>query len=41
MRRSMLALGVACVVSVTAFAQEVVNESVVARIKEEAFQRSK
>ena len=39
-RRSTLALGVAFVVSVTAFAQEVVNESVVARIKEEAFQRS-
>ena len=30
----------AFVISVTAFAQEVVNESVVARIKEEAFQRS-
>jgi Predicted aminopeptidases len=40
LRRSTLALGVAFVVSVTAFGQEVVNESVVARIKEEAFQRS-
>src|SRR5580765_8559621 len=40
MRHSTLALGVAFVVSVTAFGQEVVNESVVVRIKEEAFQRS-
>jgi hypothetical protein len=39
-RRSMVALGVALAVSLTAFAQEAVNETVIARIKTEAFQRS-
>src|SRR4051812_11627198 len=40
MRRSTVALGVALVLSATALAQEAVNETVVARIKEEAFQHS-
>jgi carboxypeptidase Q len=39
-RRSMLALGVALALSLTTFAQEAVDETVIARIKTEAFQRS-
>src|SRR5471032_1087507 len=40
MRRPQLALGLALVVSMSAFAQETVNENIVAQIKAEAFQRS-